>query len=78
MNEEIKPRKVMIVLEDDGHQNFNIRLDGDVERIGLPQIPVSLYSPAEFWGVQFFGMCQEMLRRSNEVGPVKPEGDTSA
>lgn len=68
-------RKVMIVVEDDGGDNFKFYLDGDIGRIGLPQIPASLYSPAEFWGAQFFQLCNEFIQKTNDVKRIaEPKG----
>jgi hypothetical protein len=79
-SEEQKPagRKVMLVIEDDGAEQFKFYMDGDVERLNQPQIPTSLYSAAEFWGVQFFALCQEFLQRSGEIKQVpQPEQGAS-
>lgn len=67
MTEPIKGRKLMIVVEDDGGDNFKFSLEGDIERLNLPQVPTSLYSAAEFWGGQFFALCQEFLQASQDV-----------
>lgn len=62
-----KPRKVMIVFEDDGNDQFKMYLAGDIERIGLPSVPISLYSASEFWGVECLKACADRLKE----GPVK-------
>lgn len=64
--EKVK-RRVMIVIEDDGDVNFNFRLEGDVERLSMPQIPPSLYSAAEYWGLEFFKACHARLEQEQNV-----------
>lgn len=62
-----KGRKLMIVVEDDGGQNFNVRLEGDVDRLSMAQIPPSLYSAAEHWGLEFFKLCNERLKAGDGI-----------
>lgn len=71
MSEPTKKRRVMIVIEDDGGDNFRFQLEGDVERLNMPQIPASHLSAAEFWGMQFFQLCNEFMQKSGEV-KMKP------
>lgn len=60
-------RKIMLVIEDDGDDKFVFTMQGDCERLTMPQIPPSLYSAAEFWGLEFFKICKQRL----EGGEVK-------
>jgi hypothetical protein len=67
LEHEVKPRRLMIVIEDDGADKFAFRLEGDIERLSMPQIPPSLYSAAEFWALEFFKLCHERLRQGGDV-----------
>ena len=73
MSEEITKRKIMIVIEDDGVDKFNFYLDGDCERLNLPSVPASLYSPAEHFAVQFFKACHDSLNAGREVKKLNRE-----
>jgi hypothetical protein len=57
---ELKKRKLMIVIEDDGDQMFQFGLFGDVERLDTPGIK---FSAAEYWGVEFMKACQARLNQ---------------
>jgi len=77
MDEKKKPRRISLVIEDDGGIGFKFHMEGDLERIG--KIATKDYSAAEFWGVQFFGMCQDFLNQTGEVKKIPiPQGDTNA
>lgn len=61
------PRKVKIVIEDDGKDHFKMYLEGDIERLSMPQIPAELYSAAEFWGPKMLEVCQNVLQQTSAV-----------
>lgn len=64
--EPIKPKKIMLVIEDDGAQQFKFYLDGDIDRIKA-QVPTHKYSAAEYWAVQFLGICTEYVEKNSDV-----------
>jgi hypothetical protein len=67
MSEEKTPRKVMLVIEDDGGEMFKFYLAGDIQRIGLPSIPISHYSAAEFWGAEIYAVIQKRMQEAQSV-----------
>ncbi len=71
--EDNPPRTIKFVLSDDGKTKFNFTIEGDIERLSMPQIPASLYSAAEFWAVQLFALCQDTLKRHGEVKTLNRE-----
>lgn len=73
MTEEVTPRKIMFVLEDDGNELFTFRLEGDTQRLGMPSIPRSHYSAAEHWATELFMTFQEMLKNSMTVKKLNRE-----
>lgn len=73
MAEEIKKRKVMLVIEDDGDSKFSFRLEGDIERLSNPIVSPGMYSAAEFWGLEFLKLCTERLKQGNGVKKMNRE-----
>jgi hypothetical protein len=73
MNADGVPRKVTLVIEDDGAEMFNFRLEGDIERLSMPQIAPSLYSAAEYWGLEVLKMLDERLKSTTEVKKLNRE-----
>ena len=56
-------RKIMIVIEDGEFKDqFSCTLQGDCERLSMPQIPPSLYSASEHWAVELFNLCTKHLQ----------------
>ncbi len=64
MKRDGKPRKLMIVVEDDGGENFKMYLEGDVSNLNSPTEELSA---AEFWGKSLFQICGMHLAQSGAV-----------
>lgn len=62
---ESKPRRISLVIEDDGKTKFGFRMEGDTERIN--KVNPAEYSAAEFWAVQLFAICQKELQTHGEI-----------
>jgi hypothetical protein len=71
--EDNPPRTIKLVITDDGKTKFNFYMEGDCERLNMPQIPTSLYSASEWWALQFYTKCKEMLDRHGEVKHLNRE-----
>lgn len=73
MNSENKhSRRIMIVLEDDGDSMFNMKLEGDIDRLGKLKDHFE-YSPAEFWAQELFAACQTHIRSRGTVKTLNRE-----
>lgn len=72
-NDDKAKRRIMLVIEDDGDDMFKFTMEGDCERLTMPQIPTSLYSAAEFWAVELFKLCDQRLRHGGEVKTLNRE-----
>jgi hypothetical protein len=66
-------RKIMLVIEDDGAEKFNFRLEGDIERLSMSQIPPSQYSAAEYWSCELLKTFHELLQNANSVKKLNRE-----
>ncbi len=64
MKRDGKPRKLMIVLEDDGGENFKMYMEGDLSNL---ELPAEQLSAAEFWGKNLFQICGAHLAQSGAV-----------
>lgn len=70
---EIRPKKIMIVLEDNGKDLFNFYLQGDVGRLSDNMVSPGDYSPAEYWGLEFLKLCTERLKQEGGVKKLNRE-----
>jgi len=58
----------MLVIEDDGGEQFKFSLAGDIERIG--KLKLMEYSAAEYWGAEVYAALQQMIN-DRQLGSVK-------
>jgi hypothetical protein len=74
--EEPKPRrKIMLVIEEiDDAGHFNIRMEGDCDRIGKTHD--EHLSTAEFWMGQIWMRSVQMMKAAGAVGQAAPKKPT--
>lgn len=74
MNRDAKKRrKVMIVIEEIGTgDEFNVYMEGDIERIKDKTIPDNELSTAEFWGSRLFHICINAMNSAGAIKTIKP------
>ena len=68
-----KPRKIILVLEDNGKDQFNFTMQGDTERLSDKMVSPGEYSPAEFWGLEFLKLCTDRLKQEGAVRKLNRE-----
>lgn len=59
-----KKRKIMLVIEDVGNDQFAFTMQGDCERIGSKEVGL-VPTAAEHWAIEFFNACQERIKQGN-------------
>jgi len=73
--EKLLLRKITIVVEeinDQGH--FNIRMEGDCDRIG--KVHDHLLSTSEFWAGQLWAQALKMMKALGQIGQAQPPKPT--
>ena len=74
----LKRRKVMIVIEEIGAgDEFNVYMEGDIDRLKDVTFPPDKLSTAEFWGSRLFSICVDAINKTGALKSVKqmPEGN---
>jgi hypothetical protein len=68
-----KRRKVMIVIEEIGPgDEFNVYMEGDIDRLKDKTFPDDKLSTAEFWGSRLFSICVNAINSAGALKTIKP------
>ena len=63
----------MIVVEEIGPgDEFNVYMEGDIERLRDKSVPDTQLTTAEFWGAKLFQICINAMSAAGAVKTIKP------